>query len=135
MTKVVYVKAHFKPVGKYVEIKIPTGEKKKGLFGGEKDILTTEKCWEQTGWSDCEIDGERFSKDIEEAVVGLNNDGYEIVSILPIVSGNYNYHYQAQGIKSERRLLSETEKVTGGASFGYGYGYSFTEGATIIAKK
>jgi len=28
-------------------------------------------------------------------------------------------------------LLSDTEKVSGGGSYGYGYGYSYTEGVLI----
>jgi len=34
MNKVVYVPAFFKPTGKEVTKKVPTGEKKKGFFGG-----------------------------------------------------------------------------------------------------
>ncbi|MDA8181625.1 MULTISPECIES: reverse transcriptase domain-containing protein [Acidithiobacillus] len=45
----VYVNSYFKPVGKEVSVKVPTGEKKKGFFSGEKDITKTEKRWEQTG--------------------------------------------------------------------------------------
>lgn len=101
---------------------------------GEKQVTTKQTRWEQTGWSDCEIDGELFSQKIAEAIQNLNSKGYTIVNLLPIISGSYNYHFQAEGIRSERRILSETEKVSGGASFGYGYGYSFTEGVTIIAK-
>lgn len=133
--KVVYVKAFFRPVGKNVTVKVPTGDKKKGLFGGEKDVMTKETRWEQTGWSDCLIDGERLSKDIGTAIKTLNQEGYEVVTIMPIVSGSYNYQYQSQGISSNRRVLSETEKVSGGASYGYGYGYSYTEGVSIIAKR
>jgi hypothetical protein len=132
--KVVYVKAYFKPVGKEVTIDVPTGEKKKGLFGGEKDVTKKETRWQQTGWSDSMVDGERLSRDIESAVKNLNAEGYEVVSILSIISGNYYYQFNSQGISSKRRILSETEKVSGGGSFGFGYGYSYTEGVTIIAK-
>ena len=118
--KVVYVKAYFKPVGKEVTIDVPTGEKKKGLFGGENDVTKKETRWQQTGWSDSMVDGERLSRDIESAIKNLNAEGYEVVSILSIISGNYYY-------QSDRGIMS-------GAEFGSGYGYSYTEGVTIIAK-
>lgn len=133
--KVVYVKAKFKPVGKEVTLSVPTGEKKKGFLGGEKEITRKETRWQQTGWSDCEIDGERLAEDIADTIVQLNEDGYEVVSVLPITSGNYFYKYQSQGVTSHRRMLSETEAVSGGASFGFGYGYSYTEGVSIIARE
>ncbi|EMV9345812.1 hypothetical protein AADU82_004566 [Vibrio alginolyticus] len=43
MEKVVLVKSYFMPVGKEVTVKVPTGEKKSGLFGGEKDVYRKEK--------------------------------------------------------------------------------------------
>ncbi len=135
MNKVVYVKAYFKPIGQEKTVQVPTGEKKKGLFGGEKDVTRKEVQWEQTGWSDCEIDGERLSEDLAEAIEQLNCEGYEIVSTLPVTSGKYFYQYEAEGIKSSPRIFGSTEKVSGGASYGYGYGYSYTEGVTIVARK
>jgi hypothetical protein len=39
MNKVIYVKAFFKPVGKNVKVQVPTGEKKKGFLGREKDVM------------------------------------------------------------------------------------------------
>ena len=124
MNRVVYVKAHTKPVGKTVDEKVPTGEKKKGMFGGEKDVLKKEQRWLQTGWSDCAIDGTRLASDIEEAVNKLNEEGYKVVSITPVLSGTYDWQYKTHGMGQH-----------GGAGYGYGYGYSFTEGMTIIAEK
>lgn len=123
MNKVLYIDAHFKPVGKIKTIKVPTGEKKKGLFWGEKDVTRKEKQWEQTGWSDCEIDGERLAQDIERAINSLNSNGYEVVSITPTTSGTYSWSYKTGG------------STQAGWGYGYGYGYSYTEGVTIIAKK
>ena len=133
--RIVYVKACFKAVGKNITRHVPTGEKKKGLFGGEKDITREETRWEQTGWSDREIDGERLATDVANTVAQLNQNGYEVVTIFPVISGNYFYKYQSQGISSSKRIMSETEQVSGGASYGYGYGYSYTEGVTIIVRK
>lgn len=135
MNKVVYISAHFKPVGKYATVQVPTGETKKGFFGGEKAVYAEEKQWQQTGWSDCLLDGQRLSQDIARAVDSLNQDGFEVVSVTPVTSGAYFYQYNAQGITSSPRILLETEKVSGGGSYGFGYGFSFTEGVTVIARK
>ncbi|WP_417822880.1 hypothetical protein [Thalassospira lucentensis] len=123
MNKVIYIKAQFKPVGKVKTVKIPTGEKTTGMFGGEKEVTKKEKRFEQSGWSDCEIDGELLAKDISDAVDDLSNEGYEIVAIQDIISGNYNWQTRT-GAAGQ-----------GGYGFGYGYGYSYTEGVTIVAKK
>lgn len=122
MNKVVYVNSFFKPVGKSIKVKVPTGEKKKKLFGGEKDVTRTEEKWEQTGWSNCEVDGERLAADIGKMVATLNSEGYEVVSMSEALSGAYDYHWATTGGQSS-------------AGYGYGYGYSYTEGVTIIAKK
>lgn len=133
--KVVYVKSFFKPVGKEITIEVPTGEKKKGLFGGEKNITRKETRWEQTGYSDCEIDGERLANDVAKAISKLNQESYEVISVLPIISGSYYYKYEANGITSSPRIFGNTEAVSGGASYGFGYGYSYTEGVSIISRK
>ncbi|MBD8567665.1 hypothetical protein IFT86_01400 [Pseudomonas syringae] len=130
MNKIVYVKAHFRPIGEEVTVKVPTGEMTWGLFG-TKEETRKEKQWQQTGWSDCEVDGERLSKDIEEAVAQLNADGYEIQTILPILSGAYNYEFKHKDINFPEQMGASG----GGWGYGYGYGYSFTEGVTLIARK
>lgn len=135
MDKVVHVKAYFQPIGKEVTVQVPTGETKKGLFGGEKQITRSEKQWKQTGWSDCEIDGERLANDLQQVIEEFNQDGYCVKSITSVLSGTYNYQYKSEGISSSPRLLSDTEAVTGGASYGYGYGYSYTESLIVHASK
>ena len=125
LNKVVYVPAFFKPVFENVTKKVPTGEKKKGLFGGEKDITKKVTELQQTGYSDKLIDGERLSVDITHAVDKLNEDGYEVVSVTPLTSGDYSFKWE----------LHRGGHHHGGSGFGYGYGYSYTEGVTIIAKK
>lgn len=118
--KSVFVKAKFKPVGKYEKVNIPTGETKKGLFGGEKEVTRSEKQWVQTGFSDCEIDGDQLQIDIQYAIEQLNKEGYEVITTTAITSGRYNYRY-------------DTEYV--GKSYGYGYGYGITEGVLILARQ
>jgi len=135
MEKIVYVKAYFCSVGKEVIVKVPTGETKKGLFGGDKEITRKEKQWKHTGYSDCKVDGKRLSEDLQIAINCLNDENYSVKSITPVISGSYNYKFQAQGITSSDRLLRETEKVSGGASYGYGYGYSYTDSMIIHAVK
>lgn len=125
MNKVIYVEAFFKPVGKVESVKVPTGEKTKGFFGGEKDVTRKEEQWKQTGWSDREIDGARLAKDVAAAVTGLNSEGYEIVTISEVTSGRYNWAYKTDG----------GSNCNGGWGYGYGYGYSITEGMMIVAKK
>lgn len=125
INKVVFVEAKFKPVGKIKTVSIPTGEKKKGFFGGEKEVMTKEKRWEQTGWSDCEIDGGQLSEDLQRAISNLNDEGYEVVSVSPVVSAKYDYRWEQQKGASS----------WGGSGYGYGYGYSYTEGLTVVAKK
>ncbi|RBP78262.1 hypothetical protein DFP80_12150 [Marinomonas rhizomae] len=124
MNKVVYVPAHFQAIGKEVTKKVATGEKKAGFFGGEKDVTKKIKEWEQTGFSDRWVDGERLSNDIAGAVDELNKNGYEVVTVTSVTSGNYDYSYKSTG-----------SGHNGDSGYGYGYGYSYTEGVTIIAKK
>ena len=126
MNKVVYVKAKFKPVGKEVTVKVPTGETKKGIFGGVKEVTVKEKEWQQTGWSDCEIDGERLSNDISSAVEKLNAEGFEVIAVQSVASGAYNYKWDK---------YSSSSNSGASTCYSYGYGYSYTEGVTIIAKK
>ncbi|MGI9279207.1 MAG: hypothetical protein ACR2PX_06205 [Endozoicomonas sp.] len=135
MQKVVLVKSYFIPTGKEVTKKIPTGETKKGLLGGTKDVYRKEAQWEQTGYSDCIIDSERLAIDLQQTIESLSRDGFLVKSITPVTSGDYSYKFQSQGVSSSKRILSETEKVSGGASFGYGYGYSYTDSLIVLAEK
>ena len=135
MNKVIYINAYFKPIGQTVTVKVPTGQTTKGFFGGEKAVYEKREQWQQTGWSDREVDGKRLSGDIADTVSSLNQEGYEIVAISPVTSGNYYYQYSDHGITSSQRIFGETEKVSGGGSYGYGYGYSYTEGVTLVARK
>lgn len=141
MEKVIFVQAHFRPLYKEVTIEVPTGEKKKGLFGGEKDVTTKEKKNQATGeLSDSEIDGVRLAEDCQKTIDSLNNEGYSVISITPVESGAYTY--QAQEVASSTEVTTVgggigkgkvTEKISGGVS--YGYGYSYTEGLIVVASK
>lgn len=126
--KVVFIKAPFKAVGREAPVNLPTGETKRGIFGGEKVVTRKELRWEQTGWSDCEVDGEALAEQVSAAIRELNGSGHEIVSATPITSGSYAF----KEISSSARLLRDTEAIEGG---GYGYGFSYTEGILLLARK
>jgi|YNPBryantNP2012_1023418.scaffolds.fasta_scaffold71471_1 hypothetical protein len=119
MNKVVFIKAYFAPVGEEKNVQVPTGKKKKGLFGQEVDEMRWEKKWVQTGFSDKQIDTTRLTKDLQEAVERLNKEGYEVISVIDVISGNYNWG-ASTGIDR---------------SYGYGYGYSYTDGLIVVARK
>ncbi|KPX63954.1 hypothetical protein ALQ99_00229 [Pseudomonas syringae pv. lapsa] len=61
----------------------------------------------------------------------LNADGYEIQTVLPILSGAYGY---ALKYRYEMRH-DRTDLDSRDLSYVFGYGYSFTEGVTLVAKK
>lgn len=128
MNKVVYLEAPFKPIFEERSVSVPTGETKKGLFGGEKEVTRTERRMVETGVSDSRIDGEALSRTISQVISELNTDGYEVISITPITSGSYAY----EEISSSARFTRETESINGG---GYGYGYSFTSGVLLLARR
>ncbi|MDX2320872.1 MAG: hypothetical protein QNK26_09805 [Moritella sp.] len=113
----VFVPAKAKTIGGNKTVKVGTGEYKEGYFGPE-EVMKSEQKWEQSGWSDREMDGFQLQEDIQIALNDLNNDGFEVISVSPVTSGNY---------KCERGTPSN-----GGS---YGYGFSYTEGMLIIAKK
>jgi hypothetical protein len=135
MEKIEIVKTHFVKKYKKVPKRINTGKKKKLLFGRTEDIYETIEEDVEDGYSDSIIDSNRLSEDLNKLITKLNEDGFEVVNITPIISGNYQYKWQAQGITSSKRLLSETEKVQGGASYGFGYGFSYTDSLLVHAKK
>lgn len=135
MNKVVYVKAPFKALGRTRSAQVPTGETKKNFLGITREVTRKEKRFEQTGWSDCEIDGAALAADVATAIAELNDSGYEVVTVFPVISGRYAYKMQEGHISSSPRLFSETEAVSGKSGYSYGYGYSFTEGVTIVARK
>jgi len=96
LNKVIYVPAFFTPTGENVTKKVPTGEKEIGFFGGEKDVTKDVEVWLQTGHSDCRIDGERLANDITQTVNELNQNGYEVVTVTPVTSGEHKAVWRLQ---------------------------------------
>ena len=115
MNRVVYVPAQFAAVGKYRKVKVPTGETRRNIFGNKVPETETQQEWEMTGYSDRVINGVELARDVGTAVTRLNNDGYKVVSVTPVTSGNYDHGLRSNG--------------------GYGYGYSYTEGIIIVAER
>ena len=123
--KSIWVKAPFKEEGTWQIEKFQNGTTKrkieKGFFGKkvveeEVPVYEERKVWKVTKVSDCEIDGERFNKNIEAAIRKLEEEGLQVISITPVISGKYEYDYNVP------------------ATYGWGYGFSYTEGVSIIAR-
>lgn len=137
--KIIYLPAPFKAETILQIVKVPTGEYKRGFFGGEKEIIRKEEQWVPTGKvSDSEIDGEQLSREIAHAVRELNMEGYEVTTITPITSGQYFSTFHSQEVESNSVLHSGGDgkiNISGGGSYGLGYGYSHTEGVIILARR
>tara|TARA_R110002012_G_scaffold67545_4_gene175988 strand:- start:791 stop:1000 length:210 start_codon:yes stop_codon:yes gene_type:complete len=67
-----------------------------------------------------------LSQSIDKAVSTLNSEGYKVVSVTPITSGEYDW---------KTKVDTFTGNGEGGYGYAYGYGYSYTEGVTIIGEK
>lgn len=118
--RVVYVEAHFLPVGEYRNERIPTGEIKESWFGKTEETRTVRK-FHQTGYSDSAIDAKRLAGDVAQVVGELNEGGYEVVSVTPITSATHNH--------------GEVCTAFGNIEGGFGYGYGFTTGVMIVARQ
>lgn len=134
MIKNIFIEAQFCDMYAEESVEVPTGETKKTFFG-EKKITRTEKQEVYKGKSICKIDGKKLSEDLEATLSKLEKEGYEILSITPVLSGNFDYAYEPLNINSSARILKETEKISGSGGYGFGYGYSYTQGLIVIAKK
>lgn len=124
--RVIFIPAYGLPITKPVKKTVETGEVKKTFFGKEKAVTKTVTDTEIVGESDSQVDAVRLSDDLRKAVEEQNAEGYEVVSVTPIISGDYDYVYsEGNGKKIHAHK----------GSYGYGYGYSFTEGLTVVVKQ
>lgn len=126
MQKVEFIPARFMPIMEKKIRKVPTGEKKIGFWGKEKEVVENKVEWVRTGWSDSIVDGERLAEDLATTISKLNEEGYQILSVVPITSGAYNYNDQD---------VSKLNLDNAYLKAGYGYGYSFTSGLMVTATK
>lgn len=126
MIKTVWVEAYNQQKGRWEEYEEPTGEVKKGIFGGEKPVTVTKKRWVyiQNQYYDHLIDGPRLTRDLEEALNKLESTGFTIVSVNPVISGRYSW----EG-------YSKSGPASPSADTAVSWGYSLTEGMTIVARK
>ncbi|MGO9389023.1 hypothetical protein, partial [Rhodoblastus sp.] len=68
-------------------------------------------------YSDTNIDIAKFAKEIEDVCNKFYADGYDVVSTIDVIEGNYSF-----------------DDGTGEAKAAYGYGYSVTDGVVILFK-
>ena len=90
-----------KPIYEYVEEKLPTGNP-----------------------SDTNPNSVELGISVETACNDLADEGYEVISITPILRGVHAHQYSSGGLK----------KGTGTGGFGYGYGYSLTDSLLIVGR-
>ncbi|MBY6198937.1 hypothetical protein [Vibrio hangzhouensis] len=109
MNRVIHVPAHFCEVGKH-----------------ETVDYSDEPVWTKTGYSKSVVDSVRLTEDLQKAVETLNQDGFEVISITPITSGDYDF----------KALLEPGGRGDNGyGGYGYGYGYSYTQGLIVTARQ
>ncbi len=124
MEKVVLVKSKFKSIQQELPIQEKTEKKTLGVF--KKSSAEKQK---RKINSNCAIDSERLEADLQTAINQLNQEGYRVKTITPIISGNYDYNYKLDYTSPFGR------SDLAGAGCGFGYGYSYTDGLLIIAEK
>ena len=91
----------------------------------EEPVYEYTEEWVPTGeLSDVDIDHETFGNHLEEACNQLYTDGYDVISINPVLRGIHQHQYSAGSLV----------KGTGPSGFGYGFGYSITSAFMIIGK-
>jgi len=75
------------------------------------------------------VDGRRLAYDIQEVLNDLDRDGYDVISMIPIVGGRYDirpFDGRTQGLLNQKTTSPDTC-----ASFGY----SMTDGVIIAARR
>lgn len=107
-----------------------TVQKTKGLLNPEK-VIAEEPVYEYveeqlpTGnLSDTEPNATEAGMNVEAACNQLADEGYDVISITPILRGMHSHQFSAGNLK----------KGTGASGFGYGYGYSLTDSFLIVGK-
>lgn len=83
---------------------------------------TTE--WE---YSSCKVDSQRLNNDLQQAIESLNAQGFRVVQITPITSGDFHFSDHL----SDPHLLGNGVTTEGG----YGYGFSYTDSLVILAEQ
>ncbi len=107
-----------------------TVQKTKGILNPER-VLKEEPVYEYveeqmpTGIaSDTDPNSVEVGLNLEKACNKLAAEGYEVISITPILRGVHAHQYSQGNLK----------KGTGASGFGYGYGYSLTDSLLIVGR-
>ncbi|MEM1346565.1 MAG: hypothetical protein AAGI34_18555 [Pseudomonadota bacterium] len=123
-----WVRARMEPVYRIEETNRQIGTrrvwKRKGLLGKKVEVEEPvfEKIYHETGkFSDVIPDYQELSDRIAENCEDLERSGYRVISVLPIVEGNYRWN-------------SLTNNMSHGFG-GYGYGFGVTRGAIITGRR
>lgn len=74
--------------------------------------------------SDVDPDLANFSQMVEDACNALHDEGYDVISVEPVLRGMHRHEYNSGSL----------QKGTGRGGWGYGYGYSLTAAFIIIGK-
>lgn len=121
--KVLHVKAFFKKIGpegshpvykdldKSAQIDDPWTNKK----------VAVAELAKVTQYSDCEVDSDRLSRDLEQALTELTNAGYMLKEIVPITSGKYHSDVYSS--------------LLGKNAYPFAYGYSYTDSLIVVGQK
>ena len=78
-------------------------------------------------YSTCKIDSERLNNELQQAITTLNQQGFKVVQITPVTSGDFAFkeHF------SDPHLLGNGVSTEGG----YGYGFSYTDSLIVLAEQ
>lgn len=75
------------------------------------------------------VDGIKLARDVEQAATQLEQDGYEVISVVPVIGGRWNY--QRYDGRTEGMFKRPTVAPDTCAS----WGFSMTDGVMIIARR
>lgn len=89
--------------------------------------------------SDCKVDGEALTLAVNRCVAHLDEDGFDIISITPVISGGFQvetfderFAHPVHGSYTSKH--SSGVVYTSAPATCSSFGYSFTQGMMIVAK-
>jgi len=128
INRVVYVKAHFKEEWVERRVLVPLEGHRISILGRWSMPIRFQRVTKdvKVATSDCEIDGERLTEDIRAATLALNEQGYRVVSVSPITSGQFSPRFDKKS-RSRNLMRNAMRQI--------GYGFSYSEGVVVIGEK
>ncbi len=145
--RVIFINSPFYHLGKCVTKRVQIGEREvvktrsTGFFKTE-EYVEKEPVYEERqevvdsgSVSDCRIDGNALATNLKQTIDTLAGEGFEVMSVIPITSGNWNYKTHVGQIWKDvgPALTGHVGHGVEPFAWGYGYGYSFTEGLIVTA--